>query len=74
LGEGSLEREAMEKVRQYAFRISQHIIVPVSRDLKSFSAQQIIACPISHRGAVLASVNFKNHLPLEADKIEDVVS
>jgi hypothetical protein len=41
--------------------------------MKLFSEEEIVACPISARVAVLASVDFNNQFPLEADKVEDVV-
>jgi hypothetical protein len=61
--------KSIEQIDQYA----QHIVVPVSRDVKSFSAEEVAAYLISPRVGVLSSVDLNNQFPLEADKIEDVV-
>ena len=41
--------------------------------MKSFSAEEIVACLVLPGVAVLAPVDLNDQLSLEADKIEDVV-
>ncbi len=72
-GEGSLVK-SLQKVSQYALRILQDVIVPISNDPKPFSDQSRITRFVRLRLTVLAAINFDYELSLEADKIENVWS
>jgi len=74
LGEGSPQCEPVEQIHQHAFRIPQYVIVPVSRDAKSFRPEQGVSLAIWFSVAVLTSVHLHDELSLEAYEIQNILS
>ncbi len=66
-------REPLENIFLNGQWLLKHIVVPVSRDLKSFHDQMTVSRGIAGRGCMLAAVDFNDQALFEADEIKNVI-
>jgi hypothetical protein len=73
-GEGFLRLgELYENILQNGGRSLQHVIVPVTRDPKTFGYQNGFSRGVTLRVSMLATIDFDDDAPLETDKVENKV-
>src|ERR1700755_1392152 len=71
-GGGSLRLgELCENVLQYGGRLSQHVIVPVTRDPKTFGHQEGISRCITLGVSMLTTIDFDDELLFETHEVEN---
>jgi hypothetical protein len=74
MGEGLLRLKLRQQVGEYAFRIYQHVRIPVSNDTKSFRPQASIPHSVSLRVDMLPAVDLDYQSSFETDEVQDVRS
>jgi hypothetical protein len=74
-GEGSIAPiDLSEDIFEDRIASLQDVVVPISKDAKSFTRQNCISCSVTHAPSMLATVDLYDDPPIETHKIENVVS
>jgi hypothetical protein len=74
-GEGSIAPiDLSEDIFEDRIASLQDVVVPISKDAKSFTRQNRIPCPVTHAPGMLATIDLYDDPPIETHEIEDVVS
>ena len=72
-GEG-LSSELSKQIDRHAFRVAQHIVIPIAHYPEPFAYKSLVPQLVSRRVGVLPDIDFDDDAAFITDKIQNIVS